>query len=99
MKRYIIERDIPGAGERGVAQIREAARRSNAALAQLAPKIQWEHSYSTGNKVFCIYLAEDPSWIEKHSELCGAPITSIREVTRITDPTSALRRTAPKKKG
>ena len=98
MKRYIIERDIPGAGSRTTAQIREAARRSNAALAQLAPKIQWVQSYTTGEKVFCIYLAEDPSWIEKHSELSGAPITAIREVVRTTDPTSALRRTAPKKK-
>ena len=59
MKRYVIEREIPSVGSFDRAQLRDASKTSNTALAELAPRVQWEHSYVAGDKTFCIYLAED----------------------------------------
>ncbi len=89
MKRYVIERDIPEVGSFEREQLRDASRTSNNALAQLAPRIQWEHSYVAGNKTFCIYLAEDEDAILKHAELSGFPASVITEVSKIIDPTTA----------
>ncbi len=66
-----------------------AARTSNGALAQLAPRVQWDHSYVAGNKTFCIYLAEDEDAIRKHAEIGGFPASVITEVSKIIDPTTA----------
>ena len=89
MKRYVIERDLPGVGGMSKDELCGAARTSNDALGQLAPKVQWQHSYVTGDKTFCIYLAEDEDAIRKHAELSGFPATKITEVTGIIDPTTA----------
>ena len=90
LKAYVIERDIPGAGAMSDDEAREAARTSNAALAQLAPRIQWQHSHPAGDKVFCLYLAEDEDVIHEHSRLSGIPLTTIHEVGRRMDPTVAI---------
>jgi hypothetical protein len=89
MKRYVIEREVPGIGGKTAAECSSIAATSNAALAKLSPSIQWEHSYFTGNKTFCIYLAEDEAAIRRHSELSGFPANTITLVTAIVDPTSA----------
>ena len=89
MKRYVIERDIPEVGSFEPEQLRDASRTSNNALAQLAPRVQWDHSYVAGNKTFCIYLAEDEDAILKHAELSGFPASVITEVSKIIDPTTA----------
>jgi hypothetical protein len=89
MRRYIIERDIPAVGTFEREQLREAARTSNAALAKLAPDIQWVESYVADNKTFCVYLAEDEAVIRKHAEISGFPATKITEVKRTIDPTTA----------
>lgn len=89
MKRYVIERDITGVGAMSEDELAGAARTSNDALAQLAPRVQWEHSYVAGDKTFCIYLAEDEEAIRRHSELSGFPATKITEVSTIIDPTTA----------
>ncbi|WP_416898101.1 MAG: DUF4242 domain-containing protein [Minwuia sp.] len=88
MKRYVIERDIPEIGAMNDDEAKEGARTSNAALAQLAPNIQWQHSYVVGDKTFCVYLAEDEEVIRRHSELSGFPITNIFEIRRTMDPAS-----------
>lgn len=89
MKRFVIERDITGVGAMSAEELAGAARTSNAALAQLAPRVQWEHSYVAGDKTFCIYLAEDESAIRRHAAISGFPATVITEVTGIIDPTTA----------
>ena len=89
MKRYVIERDIPAVGSFEREQFKEAAKGSNAALAQLAPRIKWEHSYVAEDKTFCIYLAEDEAVIREHAEISGFPANTITEVGTIIDPTTA----------
>jgi len=92
MKKYLIERDIPGVDQLGREDLRGAATQSNAALAQLAPRIQWQESYVTKDKTFCVYLAEDEAVIAEHAKLSGFPANRITEITRIIDPTTSRRR-------
>jgi hypothetical protein len=89
LKRYMIERDIPGIGNFSVTELCGAARASNQALSTIGPAIQWQHSYVAGNKTFCIYLAEGEDSIRKHAELSGIPIAKITEVPQIIDPLTA----------
>jgi hypothetical protein len=89
MKRYVIERELPGIDKKNAAELRAAATASNEALAKLAPRIQWDHSYVVDGRTFCIYLAEDEDVIHEHSKLSGIPLKSITEVKRIIDPTAA----------
>lgn len=88
MKRFVIERDIPAVGSFEREQLRDAAKTSNAALAKLAPQVQWEHSYVTGDKTFCIYLAEDVAAIHEHARISGFPASVVTEVTSVIDPTT-----------
>jgi hypothetical protein len=89
MRKFIIEREIPGAGSLERAQLKEAAARSNAALAELAPDIQWVESYVAADKTFCVYLAKDEGLIRKHAELSGFPANKITPIKRMIDPTTA----------
>ena len=89
MKRFVIERDIPEVGSFEHEQLKDAAKTSNDALSQLAPRIQWDHSYVTANKTFCVYLAEDEGVIHDHAKISGFPASIITEVTSILDPTTA----------
>jgi hypothetical protein len=89
LKRFVIERDIPGFGAMSIVELCGAARASNQALDKIGPGIQWQHSYVAGNKSFCIYLASDEAAIRKHSELSGIPVTSITEIIHIIDPLTA----------
>jgi hypothetical protein len=89
VKRYIIERQIPGVETLAGNDLRGAAGASNDALAKLAPRVQWEHSYVTHDKTFCIYLADNEAVIQEHAKLSGFPANRITEVVRIIDPTTA----------
>lgn len=89
MKRFLIERDIPGVGDFSVTELCGAARASNKALADIGPAIQWQHSYVAGDRVYCIYLAKSQDEIVRHSELSGIPYTRITEVPQIIDPLTA----------
>ncbi len=89
MKRYVIEREIPEVGSFEREQLKGAAAKSNEALAQLAPTIQWVHSYVAANQTFCIYLAENEEVIHKHAEISGFPATRISEIGKMFDPTTA----------
>ena len=89
MKKYVIERAIPGVDKLGSAELKGAAATSNSALAQLAPRVQWLESFVAADKTFCIYLAEDEAAIQDHARLSGFPATRITEVVRIIDPTTA----------
>lgn len=89
MKRYVIERDLPGVGSMSENELRQASSTSNSAISQLFPKVQWQHSYVTAEKTFCIYLAEDEDAIHQHAEISGFPANLITEVTGIIDPATA----------
>jgi hypothetical protein len=89
MHKYIIERDIPEVGSLEREQLRGAAAKSNAALAELGPEIQWVESYVADNKTFCVYLAASEDLIKKHAEISGFPATKITLIKRMIDPTTA----------
>jgi Protein of unknown function (DUF4242) len=90
MQRFIIERDIPDVGSLERAQLQEAAAKSNEALAQLAPDIQWVESYVADDKTFCVYLAKNEELIRRHAELSGFPASKITRVVNTIDPTTAI---------
>lgn len=89
MKRFMIERAIPGIGDFSVTELCGAARASNQALTTIGPTIQWQHSYVAGNKTFCVYLAQSEAEIRHHSELSGIPVSAITEIPQIIDPLTA----------
>ena len=89
MKRYIIERDILGVGAMNEDELSGASKTSNEALSQLAPRVQWDHSYVAGDKTFCVYLAKDEDAILRHAEISGFPASKITEIQGIIDPTTA----------
>lgn len=88
LKRFVIERDVPGIGLSDHAGFCSITRTSNAALKKLATRVQWEHSYVTENKTFCIYLAEDVAAVKEHARLSGFPANIITPVNIILDPTT-----------
>ena len=89
MPRYVIERELPGAGELSQEQLHTISRKSCSVLQQLGPKVQWEHSYVTDDKIYCVYLAPDEASVRKHAEMGGFPANSIAQVHTIIDPTTA----------
>lgn len=88
MTRYVIEREIPDIGKSSAQDLSGAAATSNAALAALAPRVQWEHSYVAADKTFCVYLAEDDDAVREHAEISGFPATVISKIAAVLDPTS-----------
>ena len=89
MKKYIIEREIPGVHTLAGDQLKGAAAASNAALAQLSPRVQWLESFVTKDKTFCIYLAESEKAVQEHAKLSGFPANRITEIAGTIDPTTA----------
>ena len=88
LRKFIIERDIPGAGSLEREQLRGAAAKSNGVLRDLGPDIQWVESFVAADKTFCVYLAKDETIIKKHAEISGFPATKITEVRKMIDPTT-----------
>ena len=89
MKRYVIEREIPGVGALSAPQLKAAAGKSNGALAELAGKVQWVQSYVAENKTFCIYLAESEATVREHARISGFPASKVTEITGTIDPMTA----------
>ena len=89
MKRFIIEREIPGIGAMSLTELCGAARASNKALDEIGNGIQWQHSYVANDKTYCVYLAKDEETIRKHAELSGIPVAIVTEVPQIIDPLTA----------
>jgi Protein of unknown function (DUF4242) len=88
LRKFIIEREIPGVGTFAREQLRGAAAKSNEVLRQLGPDIQWVESYVADGKTFCVYLAKDEAIIRKHAEISGFPATQVTEVRKMIDPTT-----------
>ena len=89
MPKYIIERDIPGAGKLTSAELQGISQRSCTILDRLGPKIQWVQSYVTDEKVYCVYIAPTADFIREHARQGGFPANRISEVRAIIDPTTA----------
>jgi hypothetical protein len=89
MRKYIVERELPKIGTADREMLKQGAAKSNEALAQLAPRVQWVESYVADDKTFCVYLAENEAAIREHAEISGFPATKITEIRRVIDPTTA----------
>jgi hypothetical protein len=89
MPKFIIEREVPGAGNLSDAQLREISQKSVSVLREMGPGIQWLHSYITGDKVYCVYLAPDEVTIQEHARRVGLPANRVSAVRRLIDPTTA----------
>ena len=89
MKRFMIERQIPKVGSLDPEQLQQASAKSNHALQQLGPDIQWVESFVADDKTFCVYLAKDEAIIQRHAELSGFPATKITQIGKTIDPTTA----------
>jgi len=89
MPKYIIERDIPNAGALTPEQLQGISQKSCSVLHAMGPKIQWQQSYVTGDKIYCVYIAPDEASIREHAEKGGFPANRISEVKTIIDPTTA----------
>lgn len=89
MPKFVIEREVPGAGNLSDAEIKELARRSVQVLGQMGSEIQWLQSYVTGDKVYCVYLAANEGLIREHAQKVGIPANRISAVRRLVDPSTA----------
>jgi len=89
MPKYVIEREMPGAGNMTMEEKQDGARKSNAVIDGLGAQIEWIHSYITPDKIYCIYLAPNKETIQQHAEMSGFPADRIEEVCALIDPTSA----------
>jgi hypothetical protein len=89
MPRYVIERDLPGAGKLTAPELQAISQKSCSVLQNLGPQIQWVQSYVTDNKIYCIYIAPNPDIIREHAQRGGFPANQIAEVKSIIDPTTA----------
>jgi len=89
MPKYIIEREVPGAGKMSPDQLQAISQTSCGVLRKLGPEIQWVHSYVTGDKIYCIYNAANEQLVREHAKQGGFPANSVAEVKSIIDPTTA----------
>jgi hypothetical protein len=89
MKTYLIEREIPGAGELTAVQLKGISQKSCGVLKEMGPEIQWVHSYVTGNKIYCIYKAKNAELIREHAKKGGFPANAIIEIASTISPATA----------
>jgi hypothetical protein len=88
MPKYVIEREIPGAGDLSDSELREVSLKSIEVLKGMGPEICWLHSYVTGDKLYCVYLAADEAIIHEHAKRVGIPSNRVSAVRRLIDPTN-----------
>ena len=89
MPKYLIEREIPGAGNLSKADLQGISQTSCGVLQKMGPEIQWLESYVTGDKVYCVYIAPDEEMIRQHAQQGGFPANRISEIKSVIDPTTA----------
>ncbi len=89
MPKYVIERELPGAGQLTPEQLQAVSQTSCGVLRNLGPEIQWVESYVTDNKIYCIYIAPDERLIREHATQGGFPANRISEIRTMIDPTTA----------
>ena len=89
MPKYLIEREIPGAGKLSAADLKAISQKSCGVLSRMGPQIQWVHSYVTGDKIYCVYNAPNEAAVREHAKLGGFPANSVAQVITIIEPTTA----------
>lgn len=89
MPKYVIEREIPGAGKLTTDQLKSISQTSCGVLSNMGPQIQWVNSYITGDKIYCIYIAPNEEMVREHAKHGGFPANSVSEVMTVIDPTTA----------
>ena len=89
MPKYVIERGIPGAGALSAEQLQGISQKSCGVLRNMGPQIQWLHSYVTGDKIYCVYIAPDEASVREHAKQGGFPADRVSQVKAIIDPTTA----------
>ena len=89
MPRYVIEREIPGAGKLSPQELKNISQTSCAVLSKLGSQIQWDHSYVTNDKIYCVYVAPNEELVREHARQGGFPANSVSEVKSIIDPVTA----------
>jgi predicted Rdx family selenoprotein len=89
MPRYVIERSIPGAGAMSARELHGVAQKSCDVLRHLGSEIQWQHSYVTDDKIYCVYIAPNEEMVREHARQGGFPADSVERVRAVIDPTTA----------
>ena len=89
MPKYVIEREIPGAGDLTAEQLKAISQTSCNVLSGLGPSIQWHHSYVTGDKIYCVYYAPNEELVREHARQGGFPANKVSRVLEVIDPTTA----------
>jgi hypothetical protein len=95
MPKYLIEREIPGAGKLTSEQLQAISQTSCGVLSKMGPEIQWMHSYVTTDKIYCVYIAANEDLVREHARQGGFPANTITEVSAIIDPATATAATQP----
>jgi len=88
MPKFLIERDLPGAGSLTTDEVRIVAAKSNDVLADMSPRAQWVQSFVTSDKAYCVYIAVDEPALREHAELVGLPLSAVNQITSVIDPTT-----------
>jgi hypothetical protein len=89
MPKFVIEREIPGAGDLSAEDLQAISQKSCGVLREMGPQIQWVESYVTGDKVYCVYIAPDEAAVREHAQRGGFPANRVSEIKRTIDPTTA----------
>jgi hypothetical protein len=89
MPKYVIEREIPGAGQLSTEQLHAISQKSCGVLQKLGPQIQWVESFVTPDKIYCVYIAPDEAMVREHASQGGFPANRVSEVKHMIDPTTA----------
>ena len=89
MPKFVIEREIPGAGDLSAQELQAISQKSCGVLREMGPQIQWVESYVTGDKVYCVYIAPDEAAVREHAARGGFPANRVSEIRRMIDPTTA----------
>ena len=89
MPKFLIEREIPGAGDLSGEELQAISQKSCAVLQEMGPQIQWVESYVTGDKIYCVYIAPDEAAVREHARRGGFPANRVSEIRRTIDPTTA----------
>ena len=88
MPKFVIERELPGAGSLSTDELHAISSKSNSVLAEMAPRAQWLQSYVTPDKIYCVYVAEDEAAVREHAECGGFPANVVSRVSAVIDPTT-----------
>lgn len=89
MPKFLIEREIPGAGDLSAQELQSISQKSCGVLRELGPQVQWVESYVTGDRIYCVYIAPDEAAVREHALRGGFPANRVSEVRRVIDPTTA----------